>query len=71
MLKRKVFRSLFSGNYGRSYAYASNALGLTKNVVLMPDTAPEHRETLIKRFGVDVRKMPSSDLMNGVKRVKI
>ena len=58
-----------AGNYGRSFAYASNALGLKGNIVLMPETAPDNREVLIKNLGVDVRRFPSSQLVSGVKKV--
>ena len=58
-----------AGNYGRSFAYASNELGLKGNIVLMPDTAPENREVLIKNLGLEVRRCPSSQLLSGVKKV--
>ena len=65
----KTFVTMSAGNYGRSFAYASNALGLKGNIVLMPETAPDNREVLIKNLGVDVRRFPSSQLVSGVKKV--
>ena len=44
-------------------------LGLKGNIVLMPDTAPENREVLIKNLGLEVRRCPSSQLLSGVKKV--
>ena len=59
----------FVGNYGRAFAYASKMLGLTKNIVLMPDAAPAHRGEAIEKMGTRVEKMPSENLMAGIKKV--
>ena len=53
----------------RSYAAAAKALGLTATV-LLPNTAPASRETLLKQAGVSVERMESKDLMKGVERHK-
>ena len=42
---------------------------MTGNTVLMPETAPDSRERIIKEFNVNVQKLPSSKLMDGVKQV--
>jgi len=59
--------TMSAGNYGRSYAAAAKALGLTATV-LLPSTAPASRETLLKQAGVSVERMESKDLMRGVER---
>ena len=59
--------TMSAGNYGRSYAYAVKSLGLSATV-LMPDTAPENRARMLESFGLQVERMPSSQLMEGVKR---
>ena len=64
-----VFFKIFLGNYGRSFAYASKEFGMTGNTVLMPETAPDSRERIIKEFNVNVQKLPSSKLMDGVRQV--
>ena len=63
------FLEIFLGNYGRSFAYASKEFGMTGNTVLMPETAPDSRERIIKEFNVNVQKLPSSKLMDGVRQV--
>lgn len=57
------------GNYGRAFAFASEKLGLQENFVLMPDSAPFHRQVWIEKRGVHVEKMPSSKLLEGVRQV--
>ena len=42
---------------------------MTGNTVLMPETAPDSRERIIKEFNVNVQKLPSSKLMDGVRQV--
>jgi len=59
--------TMSAGNYGRSYAYAAQSLGLSASV-LMPDTAPASRAELLESFGLKVEKMPSALLMEGVKK---
>ena len=60
----------FLGNYGRAFAYASEKLGLTDNHCLMPDSAPAHRQIHIENCGVKVDKMPSNQLLEGIRQVQ-
>jgi len=39
--------SMSAGNYGKAFAYIASKLGL-KGTIIMPDTAPDNREILIK-----------------------
>merc|ERR1711936_213479 len=59
--------TMSAGNYGRSYAEAARALGLIATV-LLPNTAPASRETLLKHAGVSVERLESRYLMSGVER---
>ena len=59
--------TMSAGNYGRSFGYAAKQLGMS-GTVLMPDTAPDNREAVLRGFGVEVERMPSKDLLEGVKR---
>ena len=59
--------TMSAGNYGRSFGYATKELGLS-GTVLMPDTAPDNREGILRGFGVQVERMPSKDLREGVKK---
>uniref|UniRef100_A0A3Q2DKS5 L-serine deaminase n=1 Tax=Cyprinodon variegatus TaxID=28743 RepID=A0A3Q2DKS5_CYPVA len=61
------FVTLSAGNYGKSFAYASKHYG-SKGKVVMPETAPESRATLIQSFGVEVERVPTSSLMSVVNR---
>lgn len=61
------FVTMSAGNYGKSFAYASKHYG-TKGKVVMPETAPVTRSVLIQSFGVEVERVPTSCLMNVVKR---
>merc|ERR1712029_329913 len=62
------FVTMSAGNYGRAFAFASKKLGPQENFVLMPDSAPFHRQVWIEKRGVHVEKMPSSKLLEGVRR---
>ena len=42
---------------------------MTGNTVLMPETAPDSRERIIKEFNVNVKKLPSPKLMDGIRQV--
>ena len=42
---------------------------MTGNTVLMPETAPASRERIIKEFNVNVKKLPSPKLMDGIRQV--
>ena len=59
--------TMSAGNYGRSYSYAAQRLGLAATC-LMPDTAPASRAELLRGLGVNVERMNSADLMAGIKR---
>ena len=59
--------TMSAGNYGRSFAFGAQQLGLSATV-LMPDTAPDNREAIMNSFGAQVERMPSKDLLNGVKK---
>ncbi|XP_029969841.1 uncharacterized protein LOC115404577 [Salarias fasciatus] len=61
------FVTMSAGNYGKSFAYASKHYG-SKGKVVMPETAPESRSTLIQSFGVEVERVPTSCLMSVVNR---
>ncbi|KPP75629.1 putative serine racemase [Scleropages formosus] len=61
------FVTMSAGNYGKSFAYASKYYGC-KGKVVMPDTAPASRSALIQSVGVDVERVPTSSLMDVVKR---
>ena len=56
-----------TSTYGRSFGYAVKQLGLS-GTVLMPDTAPDNREEVLRGFGVEVERMASRDLLEGVRR---
>ncbi|KAM6896426.1 LOW QUALITY PROTEIN: L-threonine ammonia-lyase [Lycodopsis pacificus] len=60
------FVTMSAGNYGKSFA-ASKHYG-SKGKVVMPETAPVSRSTLIQSFGVEVERVPTSCLMNVVNR---
>ena len=64
-----LLKNSILGNYGRSFAYASKEFGMTGNTVLMPETAPASRERIIKEFNVNVKKLPSPKLMDGIRQV--
>ena len=57
--------TLSSGNFGRSFAYMCRELGL-KGRVLMPVTAPDNREFLIRSFGLEVERLPTSQLQQTI-----
>lgn len=59
--------TMSAGNFGRSFAYMCHELGL-RGRVLMPVTAPDNRESLIRRFGLEVERMPTSELQPTVDR---
>ena len=59
--------TMSAGNYGRSYSYAAQRLGLSATC-LMPETAPESRAELMQGLGVRVERMSSADLLAGVRR---
>lgn len=59
------FVTMSAGNFGRSFAYMCRELGLTGRV-LMPITAPDNREHLIRSFGLEVERMPTSELQSTV-----
>ena len=61
------FVTMSAGNFGRSFAYMCRELGLTGRV-LMPITAPDNRELLIRSFGMEVERMPTSELQSTVDR---
>ncbi|KAK9525563.1 hypothetical protein VZT92_016256 [Zoarces viviparus] len=61
------FVTVSAGNYGKSFAYASKHYG-SKGKVVMPETAPVSRSTLIQSFGVEVERVPTCCLMNVVNR---
>ncbi|XP_043964280.1 L-threonine dehydratase catabolic TdcB isoform X3 [Gambusia affinis] len=61
------FVTMSAGNYGKSFAYASKHYGF-KGKVVMPETAPESRATLIQTFGVEVERVPGPSLMSAVNR---
>ncbi|CAJ1054422.1 L-threonine dehydratase catabolic TdcB [Xyrichtys novacula] len=61
------FVTMSAGNYGKSFAYASKHFG-SKGKVVMPETAPVSRSTLIQSFGVEVERVPTSSLMSVVNR---
>lgn len=59
--------TMSAGNFGRSFAYMCHELGL-RGRVLMPITAPDNRELLIKSYGLEVERMPTSELQPTVDR---
>ena len=59
---------IFLGNYGRSFAYAAQKMGVS-GTVIMPETAPQNRGDFIRSFGIKVEKCPSVKLMENVARV--
>ncbi|XP_068163137.1 L-threonine ammonia-lyase [Antennarius striatus] len=61
------FVTMSAGNYGKSFAYASKHYG-SKGKVVMPETAPVSRSILIKSFGVEVERVPTTCLMTVVNR---
>ncbi|KAK2858851.1 hypothetical protein Q5P01_003471 [Channa striata] len=65
--KAGPFVTMSAGNYGKAFAYASKHYG-SKGKVVMPETAPLSRATLIQSFGVEVERVPSSSVLNAVNR---
>ncbi|XP_060074158.1 L-threonine dehydratase catabolic TdcB-like isoform X1 [Ylistrum balloti] len=63
--REKKLITISAGNYGKAFAYALNKLNLS-GLCLMPLTAPSSRVQLIKSFGVEVKQIPSSDLLSTV-----
>ncbi|KAJ8411279.1 hypothetical protein AAFF_G00172850 [Aldrovandia affinis] len=61
------FVTMSAGNYGKAFAYASKHYG-SQGKVVMPETAPVSRSTLIQSFGVEVERVPTSSLMEVVNR---
>ncbi|XP_061663926.1 L-threonine ammonia-lyase-like [Syngnathoides biaculeatus] len=61
------FVTMSAGNYGKSFAYASEHYG-SRGKVVMPESAPMSRAALIQSFGVDVERVPTSCLMDAVNR---
>ncbi|KAI4802968.1 hypothetical protein KUCAC02_006533 [Chaenocephalus aceratus] len=61
------FVTMSAGNYGKSFAYASKHYG-SKGKVVMPETAPASRSSLIQSFGVEVERVPTSCMMDVVTR---
>ncbi|CAH1265195.1 SRR [Branchiostoma lanceolatum] len=59
--------SMSAGNFGKAFAYMVQQKGL-KGTVFMPDTAPVNRAELIKSYGLDVGRMPTSELQPAVDR---
>ncbi|XP_065838613.1 L-threonine ammonia-lyase-like [Oscarella lobularis] len=59
--------TMSAGNYGRAFAQALRANRL-QGVVCMPENAPISRAELIKSFGLDVERMPATELMTAVNR---
>ena len=66
VLKReKRLITMSAGNFGRSFAYMCQELKLSGKVV-MPVTAPSNRAEVIRSFGVEVEKVPTSELQQTV-----
>ncbi|MGH0139031.1 UNVERIFIED_CONTAM: hypothetical protein FKN15_068162 [Acipenser sinensis] len=61
------FVTMSAGNYGKSFAYASKHYG-SRGKVLMPETAPATRSSVITSFGVEVERMPTTLLLSAVER---
>lgn len=61
----REYVTMSAGNYGRSFAYMCRELGL-KGRVLMPVTAPDDREVLIRSFGLEVERFPTSELQQTI-----
>ncbi|XP_046870617.1 phenylserine dehydratase [Hypomesus transpacificus] len=61
------FVTMSAGNYGKSFAYASKHYG-SQGKVVMPDSAPLSRSTLIQSLGVAVERVPTSCLLGAVRR---
>ncbi|KAL4226887.1 hypothetical protein ACF0H5_014865 [Mactra antiquata] len=57
--------TLSAGNYGKAFAYCMSKKEL-KGLVLMPHTAPDDRVEMIKSFGLEAEKVPSSDIQEHV-----
>nr|XP_006633547.1 PREDICTED: L-threonine dehydratase catabolic TdcB-like [Lepisosteus oculatus]XP_015208152.1 PREDICTED: L-threonine dehydratase catabolic TdcB-like [Lepisosteus oculatus] len=61
------FVTMSAGNYGKAFAYASQLYGCRGKVV-MPETAPSSRSSVIASFGVEVERVPTTSLLNAVDR---
>ncbi|KAM9705325.1 LOW QUALITY PROTEIN: phenylserine dehydratase-like [Menidia menidia] len=61
------FVTMSAGNYGKAFAFAAKHYGISGKVV-MPDTAPESRSTLIQGLGVEVERVPTPLLLTSVQR---
>ncbi|XP_066580037.1 L-threonine ammonia-lyase [Amia ocellicauda] len=61
------FVSMSAGNYGKAFAFASKHYG-TRGKIVMPETAPSSRATLIASFGVEVEKAPTTRVLSVVER---
>ncbi|XP_023655914.2 phenylserine dehydratase isoform X1 [Paramormyrops kingsleyae] len=59
--------TMSAGNYGKAFAYALKHYGC-KGKVVMPETAPASRSTLIESLGAEVERVPSSHLLDVVNR---
>ncbi|XP_071494949.1 L-threonine dehydratase catabolic TdcB-like [Diadema antillarum] len=59
--------TMSAGNYGKAFSFAMQKMGLRARV-LMPETAPEDRERIMKGYGSDVERMPSRELQPSVDR---
>ena len=66
-VERAELVTMSAGNYGRSYSYAAQRLGLSATC-LMPATAPSSRAELLEGLGVSVERMSSADLLAGIRR---
>ncbi|XP_013414790.1 uncharacterized protein LOC106176801 [Lingula anatina] len=59
--------TMSAGNYGKAFAYATARLGL-QGLVIMPETAPANRVTVIQDLGAKVERCPTSELEPTVTR---
>ncbi|XP_074644828.1 L-threonine dehydratase catabolic TdcB-like isoform X2 [Tubulanus polymorphus] len=63
--KENKLISMSAGNYGKSFAYATEKHGLA-GVILMPVSAPDNRATVIESYGVKVERYPTAQLQSKI-----
>jgi len=62
---KKSLVTMSAGNYGKAFAFASKKQNLPATVC-MPETAPAHKASLIESLGVQVERVPKSELQVAV-----
>eukprot|EP00927_Polykrikos_kofoidii_P045336 TRINITY_DN3927_c0_g3_i1.p1 TRINITY_DN3927_c0_g3~~TRINITY_DN3927_c0_g3_i1.p1 ORF type:complete len:341 (+),score=61.80 TRINITY_DN3927_c0_g3_i1:185-1207(+) len=64
-LRQKGMLTFSAGNAGRAVAYLGQSLGIPTNII-MPNTVPPERRSLLESMGARVQQVPSEELLNTV-----